>query len=226
MALLNLIYSYVHGTLEGFFKLLNGLNEDVIEVWADRLELGRTLALALCALAVLVLGFLAYRYIKLFVSVGTGVLGFVLGCRLFDAIRADWMDDWMMWVLAAVCALVLLPLAFRRSTYVCYSAMFLLGYCIVRFYLVDHFWVALGGALLLALFAVSHFRKVFILISSFTCGVLGCSFLFAILPNAKVFEYEIFALQSGNLIFWALVLMLTLLFALVQFAINRRRRKA
>ena len=226
MALLNLIFSYVRGTLEGFFKLLNGLNEDVIEVWADRLELGRTLAFSLCALAMLVLGFLAYRYIKLFVSVGTGVLGFVLGCRLFDAIRADWMDDWMMWVLAAVCALVLLPLAFRRSTYVCYTAMFLLGYCIVRFYLVDHFWVALGGALLLALFAVSHFRKMFILISSFTCGVLGCSFLFAILPNAKVFEYEIFALQSGNLIFWALVLMLTLLFALVQFAINRRRRKA
>ncbi len=226
MALLNLIYSYVTGSLKGFFSLLNGLNEDVIAVWAEQLKLGRTLALILCAVIALVLGFLAYKYIKLFVSVGTAVMGFFLGRRLFEAVRADWMWDWMIWVFAALCALVLFALALRRSTYVCYTAMLLLGYCLVRFYLVDQFWVALGGALLLALVTVSYFRTMFILTSSFTCGILTCSFLFALLPDVKILEYQLFVLESGNLIFWLLALVLTLVFATVQFLINRRHRKA
>lgn len=224
MALLNLIYSYVRGALDGFFNLLNGLNEDVISLWADRLEMSQTLALGLCALATLVLGVLAYKYIKLFVSLGTGVFGFFIGRRMFEALEADWLKDWMIWAFAAIAALILLLLAFRRSTYVWYSAAALLGYCVVRFYLVDNFWVALGGALLFALFTVSFFRVMFILTSSFSCGILASSFLFAILPDVKIFEYQIFSLESGNLIFWASALILTLIFASVQFSINRRRK--
>lgn len=225
MALLKLIYSYLTNATKGFFTLLQAIEAQVLTPWANRLDVDVSVLLVVCCLLSAVVGFTAYKLIKLYVPLFSAFFGYYAGRSLFYALELEKLPDWSAYLFGIGAAILLALLTYRRTTYVWFVGVAALGYALVRFYLVDDFWVALGGAALLAICSMYALRVFVSLITGTVCATLFTTFLFSLLPEVVVLERNLFELRLTNLLFWAAVAALSALFVSVQLAITRRKKR-
>ena len=225
MALFHLIYSYLTNFTKGFFELIGAIETEVLTPWATRLGCDTDVLLIVACLLAALVGLTAYKLIKLYVPLFSAFFGYYVGKALFGELTYEWLPDWSVYVFGGVLALAFLLLTYRRATYVWFVAVAAIGYCVVRFYLVDNFWVALGGAALLALLSVCALRVFFVLITGTVGATLCTAFLFSLLPEVILFERSLFAVERGNFLFWTVLALLAVLFVSIQFVITRRKRK-
>ena len=224
MELLNLIADFVQGKTPGIFRLLNDIHEKVFGEIADLLLIDVAVLFVLGIIGAILCGVFAYRFAKLFLALIAADFGFFVGAQIYFSVQTETMPDWLNLVFGVVLAAIFFWLAYGRASYVWYVIVALLGYCATRVYFVDNLWVALGGAFVLAMLSIAFFRIVYILLTGFGSGVLGVSFLSALLPGV-----DFLRLEPRNYGFWGTVLIVSAIFILAQFWINcrcKRRRRA
>ena len=218
MELLNLISDFIKGNVPGFFGFLNRINTTVAGEIANTLHTQPEMLLGLGICLTVAIGMLAYKYVKIFLSLIASVLGFFAGTELYFALQTETMPNWVGYVFGLVLMVVFFWLAYGRASYVWYAMVAILGYCITRFYIADSLVAAIGGAFVLAMLSIAFFRILYLALTSLGCGVLTTSLIWGMGPGCGVF-----ALSSHNAVFWLMSLLLTLLFVAVQLLLTSPR---
>ncbi len=168
-------------------------------------------------------GLTCYKLMKLWLGALAAVAGYYLtGNGLVMLFKVGVGKDVPIWVyvVAVAVALVLFLLAFKSPTYVFYTFMAIVGFSMAYFY-TQNAWVALLGALLLALVCVFLMRVAFILASSLVGGTLTVYLLGAIFPRVEALQ-----LKAGNWTAMGVVVGISLAFAVFQLALSLRKGKA
>lgn len=198
------------------FSALESFN-GLLEEWADRLNMNVAILLWAGVALSVIIGFFGYKLIKPIMALGFGYIGYFVGEGIFDLLseHITQIPDWTVYVIGGVVAVLFMCLAFIKFSYAMFTVAAVFGYFIAFFYTQDSV-LAIGGAFLLAMLSVLLIRTVFILLSSFVCGITTVSLLSHIFPKASL-------LQLGNNQWMAICLTIgiALLFAVVQFVINR-----
>ncbi|MBQ1229411.1 MAG: hypothetical protein IIX80_00105 [Clostridia bacterium] len=200
-------------------KLLQSCNDAIISL-AGKITLDAWIAFIIAAVLAAAVGVFGYKLIKLVIALGFGVGGYFIGEELYRLLseKLTEIPDWAVYVCGGVVALGFCIFAFCRFSYAWFGAAAIFGYIAVGHFMPDGYvLLSVGAALLIALLSVSLIRVVFILVTSATAAGFLISFLGAIFPEQAF-------LQIGQgWIPYVLVGVATILFASVQFAINRQK---
>ena len=216
MTLTNLLdYLKTAGTKD-VFQVLNDLNA-AVSAWAAEINIKAWILFLVGLVISVAIGFLGYKMIKLVMGLGLAYVGYFVGVELFRILYKtyDWMPDWIMYIVGAVLAVAFLFLAFAKFSYVIFSVSALLSYFVLMFY-TDNAVLSIGVAVVIAMLSISLIRTVFIVGSSLICGVLTVSFLSQLLPKLTFLR-----LEEGKLVSLIIALVLAVLFAVIQFVVNR-----
>ena len=215
MKLFHLIADFLLGKVPGFFAFLNRINTDVARDIADTLHTRPEFLLGIGICLTVASGMLAYKYVKIFLSLIASVFGFGVGMDLYFSLQTETMSNWVGIAFGLVLAVVFFWLAHGRASYVWYVMVAMMGYCFTRLCLVDSLLAALGGAFVLAMLSIAYFRILYIALTSLFCGIFTTSFICGLGP-----EQGIFALSSHNVAFWGYSLLLMLLFITIQLLLT------
>ena len=212
------LLSYIgRASSKDVFGVLTDLNEK-LSAWAKEIDISAWILFAVGLILAAAVGFFAYKLIKLIMALGFGYIGYFVGVELAGLFsdKAEWLPEWSCYVFGAAVAIVFLGMAFAKFSYALFAVSGIAGYCVTLFYF-DSQVLAVGGAIVLAVLSVTMIRTVFILASSFVCGMLCASFLAQLLPKVEFLQ-----MVEGKWFSLCLALGLTAVFAVVQFVINRR----
>ncbi len=220
MTLLNWILACLKGEMNGWVEAMERFHGDVIEAGANALGLQTAVLYAVGMACAALIGVFAYKLVKLFLSLLGGGFGYLMGVALFEALGVEAMPEWLAYVFGALVGILFLGLSFGRASYVWFCLVATLGYGVLRVLVTEDSWVCLGGAFLLAMLAMTFFRIVYILFTSFGCAWFGVGFLTALLPEGAALR-----MVNDSWWFYGTVVGVAALLALVQFWLNRRRRK-
>ena len=217
MGLSDLLGYIGRASSKDIFQVLTDLNER-LSAWATQLDIGAWVFFLVGLLATFAVGFFGYKLIKLILALGFGYIGYFVGVALTDVLtdRFEWLPEWSCYIFGALVAILFLCMAFAKFSYALFSVFAFAGYCVTMFYF-DNQVLAVGGAIVLAVLSVTLIRTVFILATSFGCGMLSVSFLAQLLPKVELLQ-----MGEGKWFALCLALGLTAVFAVVQFVINRR----
>ena len=167
-----------------------------------------------------IIGLFGYKMIKLILSLSMAYVGYEVGADLIALVaeKIEGTPAWMEYVCGGLIDVVLLAMAFAKFSYVWFGSAAVLGYMVMTMFVPSTYgWLALGGALLIAMLAVMLIRTMFVLATSFISGALCVSFLSAMFPN-----WTLLNLGESAYAIW-FVCGVAILFALVQFISNRYR---
>lgn len=201
--------------------LLESFTESLTQL-AESLSVAAWIPFAVALVLAVILGQAGYRLIKLVTSLSLGAVGYFLGELLFALVRtrAPEAPCWLIYVFGGAAAILFFALAFAKFSYAWYGIAALLGYvCLAQLLPAGYELLSVGGALLFAFLGVCLVRAVFILSTSLVASGIAVACLGAIFPQQSV-------LQLGE--HWgacAILLGLALLFAIVQFATNRKKKE-
>ena len=196
------------------------IDRTVVTAVADIFGVPRALVLIVGMMLATLCGVLAYRFAKAFLALIAADFGFFVGAQLYYAVQTETMPDEACYVFGLAIAVFFFWLSFDRASYVWYAMVAMIGYSVTRFYLLDNFWIALGGALVLAMLSIAFFRIAYIVFTSFGSSVLCMGFLSALLPNVAFLR-----LQPRNFAFWGCVGILSLIFLAAQYTIFYCKKK-
>ena len=175
------------------FSVLSDINAKVSS-FADKIHLPSLVLYILGVAIAIFLGICGYKFIKLFMSLSFGAIGYCIGTEVVVFINSKMTDyemlGWVKYVMGGVFALLFLGLAFRKFSYVMFAEITLIGISTGLFYLDGNKVLALGAGLLLALISVYIVRYVFIVISSAVGGFLIVDFLSQVITKADFLKLD------------------------------------
>ena len=216
MTLANLLNYIKSASSKDLYTVLSDVNS-AINGWAEKLQLESFILFILAAVLAVSVGLFGYKLIKLVSALGMAYIGYFVGIEFYHIVapRFSWLPEWSAYIFAAVVAIAFLLLAFSKFSYTVYTMSAVMGYFITMFY-VDNTVFAVGGALIFAMLSVHFLRIVFITTTSFISGLLTVSFLSQIFPKVAIFDTSSESIPSLILAYGLVVV-----FAVVQFVINR-----
>ena len=219
MGLSNLM-GYLEGVMsKDIFLILEDMN-DLVRTWAADLKISSVIFFAVGIALACVVGLFGYKLIKLMMAVCMGSVGYLVGVELFFAFYKHYekLPEWCSYIAGGLIAIVFICLAYRHFSYALYTVSAICGYVITSFY-IDNVWVAIGGAIVLAMLSIIILRVFFVLATSLLAGAFAGNCLVQILPaNLAIFQGEI-----GEWVPAAIMLAFALFFTIIQLATNRRR---
>lgn len=169
------------------FAVLSDINSG-ISSFAGKVHLPSLVTFLIGVVLAVFLGVCGYRFIKLFMSLSFGAIGYCIGVELTAFVNSKLTNyvllSWMQYVIGAVVALLFLALAFRKFSYVMFAEIALVGISTGLFYTDGNKLLALGTGLLLALISVYLVRWVFIAVSSVIGAFLAVDFLSQVIDVA------------------------------------------
>lgn len=189
---------------------------------AESLSVATWIPFAVVLVLAVILGQAGYRLIKLVTALSLGVVGYFLGEPLYALLctRVPEAPEWLIYAFGGAVAILFFALAFAKFSYAWYGIAALFGYVLLQQLLPSGYkLLSAGGALLFAFLGVCLVRAVFILVTSLLASGVAVTCLGAIFPQQSV-------LQLGE--HWgacAILLGLALLFAVIQFATNRKKKE-
>ena len=200
------------------YQLLNDLNGN-IALWAEKSKIPSLVFLIAGLVVAAVIGCVGYKMVKPTVAVVLGYFGFFVGVEVYNLLlpKAAWLKNWGVWVIGGLLALLFLAMTLKRASYALVVIAGIGGYVMTSFY-IDNTWIAVGGALVVAMITAHLVRTVYILVSSTAAGFLTISLLGEIFP--KVMQLQ---LQPGKWIPLTFVVIAAVLFAMIQGVSNRHR---
>lgn len=200
------------------YQLLNDLNGN-IALWAEKSKIPALVLLIAGLVVAAVIGFVGYKLVKPTVAVVMGYFGFFVGVEVYNLVlpKAELLKGWGVWVIGAVLALLFLSMTLMRASYALVVIAGIGGYVMTSFY-IDNTWIAVGGALVVAMITAHLVRTVYILVSSTAAGFLTVSLLGEIFP--KVTQLQ---LAPGKWIPLTIAVLVAALFVIIQGASNRHR---
>ena len=217
MTLLNLLDYIKNIGTKDVYMVLSDLSS-TIEAWAKQLGFDAWILFLVGLVAAVVVGFFGYKMIKLMMGLGLAYVGYFVGFEIYTLMQKSltWLPAWGTYIFGAIIAILFMSLAVAKFSYALYTVFALVGYCVTLFY-TDNAVLAVGGAVIFAILSVSLIRIVFICTSSFLGGMLSISFLSKLLPKLTFLQFG-----KGQWLALVAAIVLTLIFVVVQFAINRR----
>lgn len=182
----------------------------------------RSMFIAGAVFAVIV-GLLGYRFIKLFMGVLIGLVGYFAGLELFAYLQETTSviakaPQWTSYVVGVFLAVMFMALGFSKFSYAMFALFTVIGYNFAGYYLPDRPLLALAGAVVLALLSTLIVRFSFILVSSVAGGFAVVMYLGALLPKARFLQ-----LGAEKSAFWVAV-GVVLVFFVFQYATRRRKK--
>ncbi len=162
-----------------------------------------------------VVGIFGYKLIKLITAVAAAAAGYFIGAELYTLV-CSWFSfnfpEWVIYIPAAVCALLFFFLAFKKFSYTFYTVMGLIGFVLAYFY-TQNLVISIGGALFLALLSMFVIRFAFVLLTSVVAGVVGVTMVSAILPDVAILKISLdnwigFAIAGGAALVFIIIQML------------------
>ncbi len=188
----------------GFIDFLTKMT-DYLETLAGNIGL-KPLALYI-AVAVIagLIGLWGLHMAKLFSMVGMGGIGYVIGVELFHYLKANApllskMPEAIGYVIGIVLAVLFLVFGWKKCLYVIFTLFAMVGYSLVIKFVSDNAWIAIGGAVVLAMLASFVMKLAFILLTGAAGGFALTAFLGAIYSNVAVLQ-----LGSNKTAIWVAV---------------------
>ena len=189
-----------------------------LETWAKQLGFEAWILFLAGLIATVLVGFFGYKMIKMLMGLGLAYVGYFVGVEIFLIAQKtlSWIPEWACYIFGAVIGILFMSMAVVKFSYTLYTAFAILGYCVTLFY-TDNAVLAVGGAVVFAILSVSLMRLLFILCSSFLCGILSITFLSKLLPRISFLKPG-----EGQWIALVAALVLMLIFILIQYALDRK----
>lgn len=200
-------------------KLLRSCNEAISDL-AEKVTLDAWILFAVATALALAVGIFGYKLIKLVMALGIGAGGYFVGEELYRLLAEKFTEipDWAVYVCGGVVALVFCIFAFCKFSYAWFGTAAIIGYIAVGHFMPSGYaLLTAGAALLIALLSISLIRVVFILLTSAVAGGFAISFL------GQIFPEQGFLQVGEGWLPYVLVAVAAILFAIVQFAINRHK---
>ncbi len=167
------------------------------------------------------IGIFGYKLIKLLNAAILAVAGYYLvGAELYffvvNTFGLTTLPVWAPYIPAIIFGVLFFLFAFFKPTYAYYTIMAALGYIMAYFY-TQNIFLALGGAVLLALLCMFFVRVSFIILTSVAGGFLATAMLGGILPGVAVLQFT-----ANNWLALGIAGGIALIFAIIQLIITRK----
>lgn len=174
--------------------LLQKVNSEFAEL-AAKLNMNSLILYISAAVLALIVGFAGMHLVKVLTSFGVAGIGFMAGEWIFEHLKVELALSWMQnipdalaHVLGIVLAIVLFILAWKRCLNVLFGVFAVLGFVAINFYAPGEYAIAVVGALLVGLVAVSIVKLAFIALTSVIGGFVAVSVLGGAWPTVSVLQ--------------------------------------
>lgn len=200
------------------FQLLEDLNNNIL-FWSQKSHIHSLVFLILGLVLAVAIGCVGYKLIKPTAAVFMGYIGFFVGIKgyLLWADKAEWLQEWVAWVMGIAVAIIFVCLTLARASYAVVTLAAIGGYIVTAFY-VNSTLIAIGGAIVLAMITAHLVRTTYIIVTSAAAGILAVNFLGEMLPKVEALQ-----LGAGKWIPLLIALGVAAVFAIIQGATNRYR---
>ncbi len=201
------------------FKLLSDVATGTIGQIAEGIGLSASIFYIVGLLLAVGIGVFGYKLIKLLLAlIAAGIGYYLVGVQLYNLfvqMTGLQLVGMLAYVPAIIFAVLFFFIGFKKFSYAFYTIMALIGF-LITYVFTQAIFLAVGGAVLLALLCMFMVRVSFILLTSLAAGFISVLCLHGMLPNILLFD-----MAFDNMIGVLVALGVSLIFAIVQLIITR-----
>ena len=173
-------------------KLLGMLNDQLADL-ASRMHVNALVLYIAAGVVAALVGLAGMHLAKMFCMLGLGGIGYFVGVELFQYLVAEVsalskMPSYLSYVFGAVIAIVFFVFGWKKCLHAMFALFAVLGYVLVIHYVDDNAWLALGGAVLLAMISTLCMKVAFIAFTSAVGGFTLVSVLGAAWPKISFLQ--------------------------------------